>query len=427
MSVLEEPQKKIKIQIKIGLAIPIFICANIALIVLTWFYPTSIVPYNLDNYRYIYSALLQVIGSIFAFIASSTLVVLQLLHSNSPNSAKFFPKKIFSSFLIVSLVVLICDSIALINLSNDVSLSKQFILNWLIITNIYPVFCAFIYTLYVIRYLSPKGQVDHIIREATKVRNNTDRCIIVYSLEELFLTAIKGGQGGNIRLYQDTLIQIIDIFTNTRTSLNAKSKYECDHPLRIIPDVIERITFSMIDNDMSNLLHFNGHILRQLCGSKYNGKEIVTVEISTAIRNIAIACLANGQIIDLCNFCANFVIPADESSGLHTIFWGMRDLIEQLPTHPSKKDILKVFSTIIMCFQDLFDKKEVISNPETERMVSFLESQKDLIAICENCGNKSVGMNIRNFRKQLNDLHQTSNNDSAISNPSNSVDCVSSS
>lgn len=265
--------------------------------------------------------------------------------------------------------------------------------------NIYPVFFAFLYTLYVIKYLSPKNQVEQIIKEAKRAKSNNERRIIIYSLEEMFLSAIKGGQGGNVRLYQDALTDIISIFTDIRANLNAKSKYESDHPLRIIPDVIERITSSMIDNDMSNLLHYNGHILRQLSGSKYNGNEIVGVEITSTIGHITKECMDNTRIIDLSNFCANFIMAADENDGLDTIFWGVRDLIEQLSKHPSKENVSYVFSQIVTDLQYLFDNVNVRNTSGAKRMVSFLENQKKLITICEESGNNNVAMEIRDIKR----------------------------
>ncbi|MFA9466061.1 MAG: hypothetical protein ACERKN_17415 [Velocimicrobium sp.] len=386
---------------KIEIIIPVLVSINFVLIFLTWFYGNSIVQYNLDNYRYIYSALLQVVGSIFAFIASSTLVVLQLLHSNAPNSARFFPEKIFSSFLIISLLVLVCDTVAILSLNSEVTFLKQFIFNWLIIINIYPIFFAFIYTLYVIRYLSPKNQVEQIIRLAKKAKSNNERSIIIYSLEEMFLSAIKSGQGGNVRLYQNTLTDIISIFTDVHVDLNVKSKYKPDHPLRIIPDIIERITSSMIDNDMSNLLHFNGHILRQLSGSKYNGEDIVNVEIACSIGHITKECMDNTRLVDLNNFCANFIMGADEKDGLDTIFWGVRNLVEQLSNHPSKENVSYIFSAIVMDLQYLFDNVNVKNTSGVEQLVSFLENQKILIKICAERGNNNVFQGISDIRRSI--------------------------
>lgn len=59
--------------------------------------------YSVDNYRYIYSSLLQIIGSMFAFIASSTLVAYQFLSSFSPMSTMYYPKTLFISFLVITL------------------------------------------------------------------------------------------------------------------------------------------------------------------------------------------------------------------------------------------------------------------------------------------------------------------------------------
>ncbi len=400
MKVEKKIQNQVTRQNK-SIAIPVFICINIVAIILSWSFPHSIVSYNIDNYRNVYSALLQLVGSIFAFIASSTLIILQLLHSNSPNSARFFPKKTFSSFLIVTLIILICDTIAVLSLKAEISLKEQLIINWLIIENVSPIFLAFLYTLYFVRYLSPKYQVEHIIKEAKRANTNEDRRIIIYSLEEMLLSAIKGGQGGNVRLYQDALSYVIEIFTDTNIELNARSKSEPDNPLRIIPGIIERIVSSMINNDMPNLLHYNGHILRQLSGSKYKKNEIVTVEISSAIGHIANACMDNSRLIDLSNFCANFIMCADDKNGLNTIFWSIHDLAKQLTKQSSEEDVSYIFSHIVNDLDYLLRNTNARHTPGAERIVSFIENQKGLIAICEASSNNRIEKQIKDIRRYI--------------------------
>ncbi|MDK2814029.1 MAG: hypothetical protein PWQ08_1284 [Clostridiales bacterium] len=368
------------------------------IVLFIWAFSNSftVINYNLDNYRYVFSALLQVIGSIFAFIASSTLVVLQLLHSAAPNGARFYSKKVFSSFLVVNVIVLFCDTAAILWLEPTVTSLKQIVLNLLITINVYPVFLAFLYIFYVIQYLTPEYQVKHIIREAKHANNNNERRSIVLSLEEMFLTSIKSGQGGNVRLYQNAFSEIISIFTNTKTKLNSRSKFEPDHPLRLIPDIMERITASLIDNDMNNLLHYNGHILRELSGSKYEGNNIVDVEIATAVENITSACMAHSCITDLSNFSANFIMCADEKSEISTIFWGTRFLINELSKYCSK-EATYVFNHVVSDLRYLIDNVDIKNASEFEQMVSFLENQKSLINACaENSCN--------NIEKEIKDM-----------------------
>lgn len=372
-----------------------------------WMFSDSntIVKYDLDNYRYIYSALLQVVGSLFAFIASSTLVVLQLLHSIAPNSARFYPKNIFSFFLVTNIIVLIGDASVILFLEPTVKPLKQIILNLVITLNIYPLLFAFLYIYRVIRYLTPNYLAAHIIRQAKNAKTNYERRCIVYSLEEMILTSIKAGQGGNVCLYQDVFWEIISIFTNTRTELNSQSKFDPYHPLRIIPDIIERVASSLIDNGMNNLLHYNGHILRHLSGSKYNGTRIVDVEIALAVKHIARVCLAHSCTTDLSNFSADFIMCADESSDISTILWGTRHLIDVLCEAPAH-EAAYIFNDVISYLHHLIKKVDLEDGTEYKQMILYLESKKDFIQICaENVHNDSE-KELRDMKDYINQKYK---------------------
>lgn len=317
------------------------------------------IDYTADNYRYIFSSIMQINGSIFAFIASSTLLAYQLLFSSSPRLMAFFPKKVFIIFLVSNSIFLSLDILSLQTIEHSISVPKQIIYIAVITLNIFPIIFAIYYVLLVIKMMSPTFQIKQLKETAKKSENNDERLMIIYSLEELFITSIRNGQGGNIRLLQNTLSEIIKIYSTTNTFLNKGSNQNPYHPLRIIPDIIERISFSLLDNDMNNLLHFHGHILRELSGTKYGNQQIVDVEIASAIESIGEICVEKNKIIDCKNFIANLVFCIDKTDSAGTILWGISMLIETLKNYLNLYPIqvLEILQEITDCIMRKgFDK-----------------------------------------------------------------------
>lgn len=317
------------------------------------------IDYTADNYRYIFSSIMQINGSIFAFIASSTLLAYQLLFSSSPRLMAFFPKKVFIMFLVSNSIFLSLDILSLQTIEHLISVPKQIIYITVITLNIFPIIFAIYYVLLVIKMMSPTFQIKQLKETAKKSKNNDERLMIIYSLEELFITSIRNGQGGNIRLLQNTLSEIIKIYSTTNTFLNKGSNQNPYHPLRIIPAIIERISFSLLDNDMNNLLHFHGHILRELSSTKYGNQQIVDVEIASAIESIGEICVEKNKIIDCKNFIANLVFCIDKTDSTGTILWGISMLIETLKNYLNLYPIqvLEILQEITDCIMRKgFDK-----------------------------------------------------------------------
>ena len=135
--------------------------------------------YDIDNYRYIYSSLLQIIAGIFAFIASSTLVAYQFLTSFYPISTQYYPKKLFISFLIVTLAVIVFDVFSIYILQSKITVSFRYVCDFLITLNIYPLALAFKYVLFVINSITPQNQLLKILENAKKAKNNKERLNII--------------------------------------------------------------------------------------------------------------------------------------------------------------------------------------------------------------------------------------------------------
>lgn len=329
------------------------------------------VAYSIDNYRYLFSSLLQVIGSMFAFIASSTLVAYQFIASFSPNSVNYYPQKLFILFLSVTLIVVGIDVSAILLLKTECTQICKCVYDSMASLNTYPVAMALIYVVFVIRTITPRSQLSHLLKKAKKATNNAERADIVYAIEEIIISAVRNGQGGYIRECQDALSDVIDIYSSGDDPLNCKFAHNPSHPLRILPDVIERISYSLVDNNMGNLLHYNGHILRKLSGKRYAGKVISGVEVASAIEHIGIYCLEHKQLDDFYNFIADVVFCLNSNNSYSTVFWGCKLLITaakaRIEAHPveSLKLIRYVINNIshAVKHEDIPDraKKEIVN------------------------------------------------------------------
>ena len=333
------------------------------------------IAYSIDNYRYVFSSLLQVIGSMFAFIASSTLVAYQFIASFSPNSVNYYPKKLFILFLSVTLIVVGIDVTAILLLKTECTPLYKCVYDFTASLNAYPVVMALVYVVFVIRTIAPRNQLSHLLKKAKKARDNTERADIVYAIEEIIVSAIRNGQGGYIRECQDALSDVIDIYSKGDDPLNCKSAHNPYHPLRILPDVIERISFSLVDNNMGNLLHYNGHILRELSGKRYAGKVISGVEVATAVEHIGIYCLEHKQLDDFYNFIANLVLCLDCNDSYSTVFWGCELLITSAKTRieANPAETLKLIRDVINNISHAVKHEDIPDRAKT-KIVDYFKS-----------------------------------------------------
>ncbi len=390
----------------------IFITIALQLLIFSLFFIVSkTFSYSIDNYRYIFSSLLQIIGGIFAFIASSTLVAYQFLTSFSPMSTKYYPKNLFISFLVITLIIIGIDVSAIYILQTEFNTISRCTYDFLVSLNIYPLSLSLKYILYVINSISPQNQLKRLIQKAKIVQSNEERLDIIYSLEEICLSAIRNGQGGYIRSCQERLQEIVDIYSTTYVELNEKSHEYPDNPLRIIPNIVERISYSMFDHNMQNLVHYNGHILRELSGAKYDDRRIVNVEIASAIKNISIYGIEQRKTTDVYNFVANAIYCIDESNSASTLFWGCKLLIiaceDCIDINP--RDTLRIIEEIFECV-DFAIKNKTLRPKNGVLMIDFLLTQSWLKPYYEKYDSKKIISVIDKLRDVRDDLYELSKN-----------------
>lgn len=373
--------------------------------------------YSIDNYRYIYSSLLQIIGGDFAFIASSTLVAYQFLISFSPISTQYYPKKLFVSFLIITLAVIGLDVLAIYILQLEANVNYRCVYDFFITLNIYPLAVSFKYVLFVINSINPTNQLLKILERAKKAKTNNERLSVIYSLEEICLSAIQHGQGGYVNSCQDVFDEIIEIFSTTYIELNKNSSSDPKNPLRIIPDIIERISYSMVDNNMQNLVHFNGHILRNLSGVRYDGRRIVGVEIACSIEHIGVYCIEKRKITDIKNFIANAIFCIDDKNSASTMFWGCKLLVEECQRliESYDRETLDVIEEIFTCIDYVIENKEANAK-DCLSIIDFLCSQEWLTPYYKKLDSKIISEKIEKFHILRDDLYNLSKEEKTHSN-----------
>jgi len=356
------------------------------------------IAYSIDNYRYVFSSLLQVIGSMFAFIASSTLVAYQFIASFSPNSVNYYPKKLFILFLSVTLIVVGIDVTAILVLKTECTPLFKCLYDFMASLNTYPVVMALIYVVFVIRTIAPRNQLLHLLKKARKATNNAERTDIVYAIEEIIISAIRNGQGGYIGECQDALSDVIDLYSREDDPLNCKFTHNPSHPLRILPDVIERISFSLVDNNMGNLLHYNGHILRKLSGKRYAGKVISGVEVASAIEHIGIYCLEHKQLDDFYNFIADVVFCLDSDNSYSTVFWGCKLLITSAKTRieANPAETLTLIRYVINNISHAVKHKDIPDRTKTQ-IIDYIKSLSWL-------RNIAIKYNDEEIQKQMDEI-----------------------
>lgn len=291
----------------------------------------SFLPYNIDNYRYIISAALQSIAAIFAFIASSTILIFQLSSDNSPKSISFFPKKIFILVMVELLTIISIDGIVLITLSTELKELHLFILNFIIFLNAESIALVIAYVLEVIKWLRPETMFEILLNNAKQADSNEERLEIVLSVEELTLKTIQKGYSSTAKIAIELFGNIIAIYSTEKTDLNLKAAFNTEHPLRIISSSISRIAKCLSKNDMDDFIHFTAHSLAKLSivSEDMQGLSVCSVEVSSAVDNIIRECLKKNLDSAVYNFIADFSYTANDEDNTRSVALCLKSIVEE--------------------------------------------------------------------------------------------------
>ena len=353
--------------------------------------------FNADNFRYALSALMQIVGAIFAFILTGLLITMQVLKNDSPNYLEFFPNGIFLLYCLVSIINLATDTILLLTIEDVVNAQRYAVYQIGAYMNFISILLAVQATYFIIRFLTPRYQVYFFIRQAKAADNNVLRLKTLYAVEEMLCLSIKKGQSGLVREYQKAFDIILSVFAKQNPSLNCKSNLEPEHPLRIIPGYVDRVISLMVSNDMPDLLHFFGHTLRKLSGANFQGRRIASVEIALVIRNITQKCVEHKRIQDLVNFYSNFIFCYMKEDDIDTILWGASEAVDYLihieDIAISSELIYKILSESVYALNKSVEVKKY-------RVTNLINQIENLSGILDNQFGHDVRKQLELLRKQ---------------------------
>lgn len=359
--------------------------------------------YNIDNYRYLISALMQIVGTIFAFILSGTLIVLQTLKNDTPNSLDLFPQRIILLFSISCFINLVYDTFVLIMLKENISVSDYAVFSGAVFSNFLSIASAYLSAKFILQLLSPNYQAKYFIEQAKKADNNERRKRIIFATEEMLSLSVKKGHAGAARSYQKTLDEVLEVYGSEKTELNRDFKMDPENPIRMIPNSVERLTLLMLDNGMANLTSFFGDTLRRISGKTFEGKPIVTVEIGTSVRCITAAFIEEERFADLVNFYANLVLCIGEEDNIDTILWAVGAALESISLDEINPQLASFFDYLLSFLNKVTEKTQVNVDAPLRRIIRvFKENQKLIEALTANGYNMEESLsNLRaNLSKQ---------------------------
>ncbi len=319
------------------------ISCNVIIPYLIWLNKNiQFLPYNIDNYRYIISAALQSIAAIFAFIASSTILIIQFSSDNSPTSISFFPKKSFFLVMIEFLTIIAVDGFILITLSTELNELHLFIVNLILFLNVESIALIIIYVMAVLRWLKPETMFEILLNNAKQAGSNEERLEIVLSIEELTLKAIQKGYSSSTKKAIDLFDDIVEIYSTQKTNLNLDVRNNTDHPLRVIPSSISRIVQCLCKNDMDDLVHLTAWPLSRLSiiSASNDDLSVCSIFVSSATQNIIKECLQKNLDSAAYNFTANLSYSVDSNDNADSIAKCITSIIDEALKHESSEYVI---------------------------------------------------------------------------------------
>ena len=356
---------------------------------------TIIIPYNLENYRYLFSALIQVVGGILALVVSSILIAMQLLNNKSSRMMKYFPKEQYMKFSISTLLIIALDVVALLALNQRISLILEILLPWIVVLNMLVLYVIISLINSLIYISSTRAQIAKLLIEAHKAASSDNWSEILYAFEEIFCSGIKNGEGGNISEYQQCMLMILDTMEKRHDTGNIK---ELQYPLRKLPGICGHLVAIILDNEMSGHLYRFGDILRRISEVSDSVIEGANIELALTVKSISKLCLDRMCINEFCDMCAQFICSEDEAKGEETLLLSIQYIADQVSSHPDKESSAYVLSRITTNIQQLLQNKDFSMNIEAKKIVDSIAQQAELLAILDSRGH-SVANQIAEMKK----------------------------
>ncbi|MGE5418224.1 MAG: hypothetical protein ACM3UZ_15910 [Acidobacteriota bacterium] len=273
--------------------------------------------YDIDNYRYLISSVLQAMAAIFALTATVTILIFQVAHENSPQSLVFYPRKRHTITMVAFLALMFIDGILLAWLPlRPPGILWQKTIDILLVLNAMAIIQVILNVGTIMRQLQPEETVKEIFDQAAKASTNEERWYVVQSLEELAVSMISKHRISVVRPILKAYADIIITFTQSRLELNAGIIDDINHPVREIPKSFWRVVVSLLHADIDNMMYNIAETIGiiaiscQSCeDSDFLGKHTCSIAAK-----ISEECLKMGKIDPAINFVRHLPIPDDKES-----------------------------------------------------------------------------------------------------------------
>lgn len=347
-------------------------------------------PFNIENYRYLFSALIQVIGSILALVVSSILIGMQLLHTKSSRMVAYFPKEIYIQFSVAAILTIFIDIASLFYLDSNMPLVIKIFLPWAVVINLFVLYMTITLIDSLIFFIAPRTQIARLIVASEKATSSQDWSEILYAFEEIFCSGIKSGEGGNISEYQQCILMILDTMEKRHDTRNIE---ELKYPLRKLPGICGHLIAILLDNEMSGYLYRFGDILRRISEVSELVIKGANIELALTVKTISQLCLDRMCINEFCDMCAQFIYSSDEVKGEETLLLSIQYIVDQVCSRSDRESAAYVFSRIITDIQRVLLNKDFAKNIKAKNIVNSMSRQTDLLSILDSRGHS--------FSKQL--------------------------
>ncbi|MGE5404684.1 MAG: hypothetical protein ACM3PP_07075 [Candidatus Saccharibacteria bacterium] len=275
--------------------------------------------YNVDNYRYLISSVLQAMAAIFALTATVTILIFQVAHENSPQSLVFYPRKRHTITMVAFLALMFIDGILLAWLpprQPGVILYKA--MDVLLMLNAVAVIQVILNVGTIMRQLQPEETVKEIVEQAAKASTNEERWYVVQSLEELAVSMISKHRISVVRPILKAYADIMITFTQTRIDLNAGIINDINHPVREIPKSFWRVVVSLLHADIDNMMYNIADTISTIAVScqRCEDSDFLGRHTCSIASKISEECLKMGKIDPAVNFVRHLPLPDEQESAL---------------------------------------------------------------------------------------------------------------
>ena len=336
-----------------------------------------IIPYDVDNYRYALSALIQAIAGLAAIIITSTFVAIQLMHNQSQMSVGVFPWYIFIGFFISVLIPIIWDTYALLNLQTAVDFKTRVNLTAVVYLNIIPFLITFLYFFEVKRVASAKHIGDLLVISAASCKSLDKANSIILAFEELICTALKSSSVACVDQLQDDFLETLRILEDNLKSNEIQEGifYDREYPFRKAPEVIERVISRMLDSDSGNLIPRWGSAIEILTHQNIYTEKSYASELAKTTATIIKKILdtRNADVADL--FISKIVIKSKGNFGDSAKLAIFSAISDQLIIYPIETTAKEVFADMVFSISFCLNGDPILSNPEFPKTIKQILSK----------------------------------------------------